>query len=147
MAMQKATIGTIVFVAVVGLMMSALGALVATRTISILGNVTAVGVGVYSDSGCTAALSTIGWGELNPGDSKTYMVYMRNEGSVPITLSMALGNWNPTLASSHITLTWNREDYVLPAGQVIEAVLTLTVSSSINGVTSFSFDITITGTQ
>jgi hypothetical protein len=74
-------------------------------------------------------------------------VYVRNEGTVSVTLNMTKGNWNPSSASSYITLTWNKEKYVLPAGQVVTAVLTLSVSSSVSGVTSFSFDITITGTQ
>ena len=147
MAMQRATIGTVVVIAVMGLMVSALGALVATRTISNSGSVTAVGVGVYSDIGCTTALSAISWGTLNPGDVKTYTIYVRNEGTVPVKLNMTVGNWNPSSASSYITLTWNKEKYVLPATQVVPAVLTLSVSSSVSGVTSFSFDITITGTQ
>jgi uncharacterized repeat protein (TIGR01451 family) len=147
MAMQRATIGTVVVIAVMGLMMSALGALVATRTISNSGSVTAVGVGVYSDSGCTTVLSAISWGTVNPGDVKTYTIYVRNEGTVSVTLNMTIGNWNPSSASGYITLTWNKEKYVLPAGQVVQAVLTLSVSSSVSGVTSFSFDITITGTQ
>jgi len=147
MAMQRATIGTVVAIAVMGLMVSALGALVVTRTISNSGSVTAVGVGVYSDSGCTTVLSAISWGTVNPGDVKNYTVYVRNEGTVSVTLSMTVSNWNPSSASSYITLIWNKEKYVLPATQVVQAVLTLSVSSSVSGVTSFSFDITITGTQ
>jgi len=147
MAVQRATIGTVVAIAVMGLMVSALGSLVATRTISNSGSVTAVGVGVYSDSGCTTALSAISWGTVNPGDVKNYTMYVKNTGNVPVTLSMTVSNWNPSSASSYITLTWNKEKYMLPAGQVVQAVLTLSVSSSVSGVTSFSFDITITGTQ
>ena len=147
MAMQRATIGTVVVIAVMGLMVSALGSLVATRTVTNSGSVTAVGVGVYSDSDCTTALSAISWGTVNPGDVKTYTVYVKNTGNVPVTLSMTVSNWNPSSASSYITLTWNKEKYVLPATQVVPAVLTLTVSSSVSGVASFSFDITITVTQ
>jgi uncharacterized repeat protein (TIGR01451 family) len=147
MAMQRATIGTVVVIAVMGLMVSALGALVATRTVSNSGSVTAVGVGLYSDIGCTTALSAISWGTLNPGDVKTYTIYVRNEGTVSVTLNMTVGNWNPSSASSYITLTWNKQNTVLSAGSVATSVLTLSVSSSVSGVTSFSFDITITGTQ
>ena len=147
MAMQKVTIGTVVVIAVMGLMVSALGALVAIRTVSNSGSVTAVGVGLYSDIGCTTALSAISWGTLNPGDVKTYTVYVRNEGTVSVTLSMTVGNWNPLSASGYITLTWNKQNTVLSAGSVATSVLTLSVSSSVSGVTSFSFDITITGTQ
>ena len=147
MAMQRATIGTVVVIAVMGLMVSALGALVATRTISNSGSVTAVGVGVYSDSGCTTALTAISWGTVNPGDVKTYTAYVKNTGNVPVKLNMTVSNWNPSSASSYITLTWNQEKSTLTATQVVSAVLTLSVSSSVSGVTSFSFDITITGTQ
>ena len=147
MAMQKVTIGTVVVIAVMGLMVSALGALVAIRTVSNSGSVTAVGVGLYSDIGCTTALSAISWGTLNPGDVKTYTVYVRNEGTVSVKLSMTVGNWNPLSASGYITLTWNKQNTVLSAGSVATSVLTLSVSSSVSGVTSFSFDITIMGTQ
>ena len=147
MAMQRATIGKVVVIAVIGLMVSALGALVATRTISNSGSVTAVGVGVYSDSACKTALTAISWGTVNPGDVKNYTVYVKNEATVSVTLNMTVGNWNPLSASSYITLTWNKEKSVLTATQVVQAVLTLSVSSSVSGVTSFSFDITITGTQ
>ena len=145
--MQKVTMGTVLAIAIVGMVVTALGALVATRTISNSGSVTAVGVGVYSDNACTTALSAISWGTLNPGDVKTYTVYVRNEGTVSVMLNMTVSNWNPSSASSYITLTWNKEKSTLTAGQVVPAVLTLSVSSSVSGVTSFSFDITITGTQ
>jgi hypothetical protein len=147
MAMQKATIGTVLVIAVMGIIVSALGALVASRTISSTGNVTAVGVGVYSDSSCTTALSTINWGTQSPGATTTYTIYVRNEGNVAVTLGMTTANWNPSSASSYISLSWNKQGTVLSAGSVVQAVLTLSVSSSVSGVTSFSFDITITGTQ
>jgi uncharacterized repeat protein (TIGR01451 family) len=139
--------GAVIAIAVMATVISTLGALVATRTLSNSGNITAVGVGVYSDSGCTTVLSSISWGTLNPGDTKTYTVYVKNTGTVSITLTMAVTNWNPSSASSYITLSWDRQNYVLTAGSSVQATLTLVVSSSISSVTSFTFDVTITGTQ
>jgi archaellum component FlaG (FlaF/FlaG flagellin family) len=127
--------------------MTTYGAFVATRSISNNGSVRAVGVNVYTDTACTTAVSTISWGALDPGGVGTYTMYVKNTGTVPVTLSMTTGNWNPSSASSYITLTWNQQNYVLPAGQVIQAVLTLSVSSGASGIASFSFDTTITGTQ
>lgn len=147
---KKATVGTalaMVIMMIAIMSMSTLGALVTTRSISNSGSVTAVGVGVYSDSACTNAVSAISWGALNPGAVKTYTIYVENVGTVPVTLSMTTGNWNPSTASSYMTLTWNQQNYVLPAGQVVQAVLTLSVSSSASSGASFSFDMTITGTQ
>jgi hypothetical protein len=147
MAMQRATIGAVLAIALVGAVMSALGAIIATRTISNTGSITAVGVGVYSDSLCTTPQTVITWGTLNPGSTATATIYVRNEGTVPVTLSMTPGNWNPASASTYITLAWNRQAYVLQPGVVVQATLTLSVSSSISNVTNFTFDITITGTS
>jgi hypothetical protein len=147
---KKVTVGTalaMVIMMVAIMSMSTLGALVTTRSISNSGSVTAVGVGIYSDSACTNAVSAIAWGALNPGTVKTYTIYVDNVGTVPVTLSMTTGNWTPSTASSYMTLTWNQQNSVLQAGQVVQAVLTLSVSSSATGVASFSFDMTITGTQ
>jgi hypothetical protein len=147
MAMRKATIGAVLVIAVMGLMVSALGALVATHTISSSGSITAVGVGVYSNSGCTTALTAISWGTLNPGSVTTYTMYVMNTGNVPVTLNMTVSSWNPASASSYITLTWNQTNTVLQASAHVAAELTLSVSSSISGITSFSFNITISGTH
>jgi hypothetical protein len=84
---------------------------------------------------------------LDPGATTTATIYLKNEGNVPVTLSISAGNWNPASASSYFTLTWNRGGYVLAVGASVQAVLSLAVSSSISGVTTFSFDITITATQ
>ena len=145
--MRRATIGAVVIVALTCLTVSALGALTATRTISSSGSITAVGVGVYSNSGCTTALSAISWGTLNPGNVTTYTMYVKNTGDVSETLNMTVSGWSPSSASSYIKLTWNQEKSVLTADQIVAAVLTLSVSSSISNVTSFSFSITITGTH
>jgi hypothetical protein len=84
---------------------------------------------------------------LDPGSTATATIYLKNEGNVPVTLSISAGNWNPASASSYFTLTWNRAGYVLAVGTSVPAVLSLAVSSSISGITTFSFDITITATQ
>ena len=147
MAMRKIAIGTVLAIAAMGIVVSALGVLVATRTISNTGNVKAIGVGVYWDSGCTNVVSSIDWGALEPGATIDKTIYVKNEGSVALTLSMSTDNWNPSSASSYMTLSWNRENYVLNSGSVVSAVLTLSVSSGISGITNFSFDITISGTE
>jgi hypothetical protein len=84
---------------------------------------------------------------MDPGSTVTSMIYVRNEGNVPVTLSVQASNWNPASAQSFFTFAWNRNGYVLAVGASVQAVLSLTVSSSISGITSFSFDITITATQ
>jgi len=148
MAMQKITVGTVLAIAVIATVTGLAAALlVANQTISNTGNVKAVGVGVYWDSSCTNEVSSIDWGDLEPGATIDKTIYVKNEGSITVVLSMTTDNWNPASASSYITLSWNRENYVLNSGSVVQVVLTLSVSSSISGITNFSFDIIITGTE
>lgn len=149
MALQKIHISIILVIATL-VTVSALvsGLLTASQTIQNTGNVKAVGVGVYSDSGCSQEVPLIQWGTLDPGETSDETVYIRNEGSVAVVLSGTTENWDPASASSYITLRWNLgEGYVLNPGQSVQTVLTLSVSSSISGVESFTFDIIITGTE
>lgn len=115
------------------------------KTISNVGSVKAVGVGVYWDQNCTNVVSAIDWGMLEPGSSKNVTVYIRNEGNSVVSLSMATSNWNPSNASDYITLGWDYTGQIVDPESVIEVTLILAVSSSITGVTSFSFDIVIVG--
>jgi hypothetical protein len=145
--MQKVGVGTILIIAVMGTLVSALGAIIASKTISNTGNLNAVGVGIYQDGGCANALTSISWGSLEPGVTRESTIFVKNEGTVALKLTMTVGNWNPVSASNYITLTWSRENYVLSPGNVISATLTLTISSSVSGISDFSFDVTITGTE
>jgi hypothetical protein len=121
------------------------GLLSNSRSIQSSGTVKAVNIGVYWDSGCTNATSTIGWGMLSPGEPKNVTVYLRNEGNVALRSNLTVQNWVPTGSSSYIGLVWNRENQTVAVGSVVTAVLTLSVSPSITGITDFSFDIVITG--
>jgi|SRR5271157_668172 len=147
LAMQKATIGIVALVAVMSVVVSTLGLLVASNTFSNSGTINTVGVCVYSDSGCTNVLSSVGWGTVNAGSTATYPIYVKNNGTVSVTLTMTTDTWNPGTASNYMGLSWNQQNTVLTAGSSVEAVLSLNVYSNITGITSFTFDITITGTQ
>jgi len=148
MALQKTQVSIILIVgALVAVSTLVSGLLIASQTISNTGNVAAVGVGVYWDSGCTNAVSSIDWGALDPGASTDVTIYVKNEGSMAVVLGMTTNNWNPASASSYMALSWNRENYVLSSGSVVHAVLTLSVSSGVSEITDFSFDIIITGTE
>jgi len=53
-----------------------------------------VGVGVYQDSGCTSNLSFIDWGVLEPGSSKNFTCYIRNELSSVSTLIVGITSFS-----------------------------------------------------
>jgi hypothetical protein len=117
------------------------------QTVPLNGTINAVNLGVYSDSGCTQAATTLNVGALNPGNTATQTLYIKNTGNVPETLTMTTNNWNPTNATSSLTLTWNRQNTILNAGTSIQATLTLTAAANTGSLTTFSCDVTLTGTQ
>jgi hypothetical protein len=149
MNLPKLSIGATIAIAVTGLFLTMLtaGALVSSQTVPSGGTITAVNVGVYSNSQCTTNCTSIDWGMLSPGGSTTRTIYIKNTGTVPVTLSMATANWSPSNANNYLTVTWNRANNVLAAGSSVSATLTLTASSSAGSITNFSFDIVITGTE
>lgn len=138
-----------IVVAIVGAAatITALGLLSNNRSIQSYGTVKAVNVGVYWNSGCTNVTSTINWGMLSSGTSKNFTIYVKNEGNVAVKLSLTTQNWSPSNAANYLGLSWNREGQIVNSGSFVAATLTLSVSSSISGITSFSFDIIITGTE
>jgi len=113
-------------------------------TISNTGSIKGIGVGIYWDSACISKTSSIDWGVVDPGSNKTVTVYVRNEGNVAVTLSKTTQNWNPSSASSYMTLTWNYAGQTLAVNQVLQIKLFLVVSPTTSGITNFSFDIIIT---
>jgi len=111
------------------------------------GKIVSLSIEIYSDQACTTKLSTIDWGIFTPGQTKTVTCYLKSTSTIDSTLSMSTGSWSPSSASSYITFSWNRAGYKITPGEVVSATLTLTVSSSITGISAFSFTITITATE
>lgn len=102
------------------------------------------GVGVYWDSGCGTPVDEIDWDTLNPGSVKNKLVYVRNEEVRPMRFILSTANWIPSKAPRYLNLGWN-----YPAGMwtdpddVIQITLTLSVSSRIENISHFSFDILV----
>jgi hypothetical protein len=117
------------------------------QTVPLNGTIVAVNLGVYSDSACTQTTTALNVGTLNPSDTATQTIYIKNTGNVSETLTMTTNNWNPTNATSSLNLTWNQQNTVLNAGQAIQAILTLTAASNTGSLTTFSCNVIITGTQ
>jgi hypothetical protein len=134
-------------IAAVALAGSTLAAVTVNTNLSSSGTITtSPNIGAYSDSGCTNALTTINWGSIAAGAASTHTVYVKNTGTGTMTLNMTVSGWSPAGASTYIAVTWNKEATNLSAGSSTAAILTLTVSSSITGITTFSNTITISGT-
>ena len=121
------------------------GAVTSSKSISNKGQLKAINVEVYQDSACTQIVSQIDWGALEPGSIINRTIYVKNTGNTALTLHLSTSNWNPTAASNYITLSWNKENVSVAPGAVVTAVLKLTVSSSISGISSFTFNIVVQG--
>lgn len=109
------------------------------------GMITSVNVGVFADLACTQSLTAISWGSVYPGESVSRVVYVKNTGNAPITLSMATSGWSPANANGPITVAWDREGVSLNPGQVAAATITLSTLASISGIVDFSVNIIVTG--
>jgi hypothetical protein len=134
-------------IAALALTLTTAAVLSANQTIPLNGAIDAVNLGVYSDSDCTQTTTALNVGSLSPGGIATQTVYIKNTGNTPETLTMTTNNWTPTNAPTYLTLTWTRQNTVLNAGATIPATLTLTAASNTGSLTTFSCDVTFTGTQ
>ena len=140
-----ATLALIFYTLTLSVISQVTSSLQANRTISNVGEVQAIGVGIYWDQSCTTEVSSINWGIIEPGSSKNVTIYIRNEGNSVASLTMNASNWNPSNASDYIDLSWDYQGQVINVSEVLEVTFTLVISSEIQGITSFSFDIVIVG--
>ncbi len=113
-------------------------------TLHSTGIVKGIGVGIYWDSGCTSKVTSIDWGLAEPGTIQNKTVYIKNEGNANVTLTLQTSNWNPTNATTYISLGWTYNNQTILVNQVIQVTLRLTIASNITGITTFSFDIIVT---
>jgi hypothetical protein len=146
---QKHTQLTIAAIAITGLLLTiaVLAALSDSTTIPVDGTINTVNVEAYSDSSCTQPVTTISLGNVSPGSSVSETIYIKNSGTVPVTLTMDSSGWSPAEASSYLTLSWDRHNHVLGADASVSATLTLTAESDTGSLTTFSCSMTITGTE
>lgn len=142
-----AALALVLYTLILSILGPIVSAAVRNRTVSSYGSVKAIGVCVYWDQACTSTVSSIDWGIVEPGSNVNRTVYIRNEGSAIVNLAIATSNWNPSNASSYMTLSWNYGGQILNVGEVVKVELTLSVSPDVTGITSFSFDITITASE
>ena len=119
--------------------------LVVIATIPSIGTIRTLGIEVYSDSSASTPIASINWGKLDPGSVAQATIWLKLTGNTDANVTMYGTNWNPILAQQYLTLSWNAEG-LMHAGEIKRADIKLTVSRSITGIQSFSFDIVINAT-
>jgi hypothetical protein len=92
-------------------------------------------------------LTAINWGLVSPGETVNKALWIRNNGTAPVTLSLSTANFNPAAAETYMTLSWNYAGQTLQPGDVAAASLSLMVHQNIQDVTAFSFDCIITASE
>jgi hypothetical protein len=141
---KSGLIATVLLALLSGLTVS--GLLTTSKTLSSSGSVKAINIEVFYDDLCTQVMNSVDWGTPKPGGKVYQTVYIKNPGSAPLNVSMTTSNWAPVEAANYITLTWDSEGASIDSDQVLQALLMLSVSDTITGVTDFSFNIVIEGT-
>jgi len=107
----------------------------------------AFGLEIYWTQQANDKVSSVDWGTLEPGSNKSVTIYIRNEGKKPVNLNFYTSGWNPSEAGDYLSLNWDYEGQSVSAGEIVQVTLTLSISPSVKGIGTFSFDITITGSK
>ncbi len=109
------------------------------------GYIKGVGCALFSNYACTTPLGTVDWGNMSADQVSTLIIYVKNNGSLPITLSLSNIVFQPPQLNSSLILTWNRNGFVLVENASASAVLTLTVSANPNHSGNFNVSAVIAG--
>ena len=107
----------------------------------------AFGIEIYWTQQANDKVSSIDWGTLKPGSNRSVTIYIRNEGKKSTSLNFYTSGWNPSEAADYLSLNWDYEGQSVRAEEIVQVTFTLSISPSAEGIGTFSFDITITGSK
>lgn len=121
--------------------------LYATRTIPSTGTIKSLDFEVFTDSNCNTTVESINWGTVNPGNTVSVTVFIKNTKNTNFTMNFNTTNWVPAIAEGNITLAWNYTGETIEPKQAIAVKFLLMVDPTIEDVTQFSFDININAVE
>lgn len=104
-------------------------------------------VEVFWDRNCTQGVSSIDWGSLAPGETKTVSVYVQSKSNETCILILIPTGWNPPAAANYLELNQDYENKKIQPSEIVKVTLSLTVSASVAGVTNFAFNIVVEGSK
>jgi len=139
-------VAAIVLVALIVFSMGVIAAQWYETRVRTTGRIKGVGASIWADANATLGIEFIDWGTLEPGETKDLVVYIRSEGNVPMNLTMYTELWEPVETESFVTLLWDAEDAVIQPEEIRMVTFTLVISSDIEGIDNFSFDIVVVAT-
>jgi hypothetical protein len=120
----------------------------ASKSVPSQGKLSVINLGVYSNSACTANLTSLDFGSIFSGGTSNVTCWIKNIGNSNEKLSLTTNTWSPVTVSQWLTLSWNQAGTVLIQNQVVSANLTLSVSPSVDpSLSSFTLNVVIAGTS
>ncbi|MCW3981042.1 MAG: hypothetical protein NWF11_06165 [Candidatus Bathyarchaeota archaeon] len=103
-------------------------------------------VEVYWDAECKNPVTSVDWGELSPGSTKSTEIFVRNEQlDLAAYIFLWTQNWAPKEAQHFLKLDWDYDGRKIAPDENLLITLTLDVDEAIYGVKDFGFDIIIFG--
>lgn len=112
------------------------------------GRIVSIGVQVFDNAALLVDCRDIDWGDLAAGASNTHTVWIKNNGTIPITLSMNAGDWVPLLSQQYVLFSWSYvSGTVVAPGANVQVTMTISVNQYIVGVTDFTNNIYLIATQ
>jgi hypothetical protein len=106
-----------------------------------------VGITIYNNSALTVVATTIDWGNVTPGSTKSRTLWFVNDQTAPVNLTYAILNWNPADLFLTITPGWNYTGAILQPKAVMPINITLYILPNATGVTNFSYTFLVTATE
>lgn len=103
------------------------------------------GIDVCWDIWHTKPVYSIYWGTIEAGSSISKSIYLYNSGTGNVRVRFYTEKWEPLEAENYITLEWDLANPRFYVRSVKKVTLTLSVSSAIQNITNFSFDIVFLG--
>jgi hypothetical protein len=112
------------------------------------GRIVSIGVQVFDNSALTVECTDIDWGDLAAGASNAHTLWIKNNGTIPITLGIGAGDWVPLVAQQYVSSSWSYlSGTIVAPGANMQVTITITVNQYIVGVTDFTNNIYVIATQ
>lgn len=112
------------------------------------GRFVCIGVEIYEYRNLDKQIDSINWGEIRPNEIIHRRITIKNNETLPITLTITSENWQPSNANQTLTfkVIYDPEKIIHP-NLTYDIVLQLEANEVITNVTYFTFDIIVTAIQ
>jgi len=135
------------------IIMIGLGFILAAATTGVMGSpkdntgVNVVNLAVYEDSKCQTSCTSINWGTVTANSYISKTLYVRNPNTCKLTLAVTVSNWTPQESQSLLSVSCNRNNFVLQGGKIVPVTLTLAIGPNVGTLKDFGCIITFSGTK